>query len=220
MGVSLFVIFLVVTGWALNHTAELGLARLSMKAPWIAAWYGLRGDVPSSSFSAGGHWLVATENGALLDGKPTQFKLANVIGMSTTGELIAIASRDELVLANTQGRLVDRIAVAQLPSGAITRIGSAQNQIVLQGATTFASGDGANWQAFSGAVQWSMTQPLSGEQLAAAKQLAPGIPLERVMQDVHSGRVLGRYGHYLVDAIGLLFLLLAGSGLWMFFRRR
>ena len=46
--VSLFVVFLVLTGWALNHTAELGLARISVHTPWITAWYGLRGEVPTT----------------------------------------------------------------------------------------------------------------------------------------------------------------------------
>ncbi len=220
VGVSLFVIFLVLTGWALNHTAELGLARLLVQAPWISAWYGLRGAVPATGYTASGRWLIAADDTALLDGKPTAFKLNHVIGMAATSDLIAIASRDELVLIDLQGRLVDRVSANQLPSGPIVRIGGAQNRIVLQGASVHSSVDGFTWAPFEGDIEWSTAQPLPPNQQEYAKQLAPALPLERIMQDVHSGRILGHYGPYFVDAIGLLFLLLAGSGVWMFFRHR
>ena len=46
-----------------------------------------------------------------------------------------------------------------------------------------------------------------------------GLPLERVLLDLHSGRIFGEAGVWLVDAAALLFLLLAGSGLWLWGRR-
>jgi hypothetical protein len=220
VGVSLFVIFLVLTGWALNHTAELGLARLSVQVPWISAWYGLRGAVPATGYTASGHWLIAADDAVLFNGKLTAFKLKNVIGVAAAADLIAIASGDELVLTDPQGRLVDRVPASQLPKGPIVRIGSAQNRIVVQGAGVYGSVDGLTWIPFDGNAEWSTAQPLPLKQQEYAKQLAPALPLERIMQDVHSGRILGHYGPYFVDAVGLLFLLLAGSGLWMFFRHR
>ena len=218
--VSLFVVFLVLTGWALNHTAELGLGRLPVRAPWISAWYGLGGTVPATGYTASGHWLISGENGALFDGKKTAFELREVIGMAATADLIAIASRAELILLDREGRVVDRIAAPQLPISAITRIGAAQNQIILQGATRHASVDGLTWTPFKGDAAWSAPQALPPNQQDFAQHLAPAVPLERIMQDLHSGRILGRYGPYLMDAVGLTFLLLAGSGLWMFLRHR
>lgn len=218
--VSLFVIFLVLTGWALNHTAELGLARLPMKAPWITAWYGLRGTAPSKGYTAGGHWLISNENGALFDGKVIPISAANAIGLAATSDFVVIATKDNLFLLEKSGRLIDQIGTAQLPSGAINRLAVIDNKIVLQGSTTHASADGVTWAPFSGAVSWSTPQALPPAQQKFAQQLLPGLPLERLMQDIHSGRILGHYGPYLMDAVGLVFLLLAASGLWMFFRHR
>jgi hypothetical protein len=218
--VSLFVVLLVLTGWALNHTAELGLARLSVQAPWLGAWYGLGGKAPATGYTASGHWLISGENGLLFDGKKTAFELREVVGMVATADLIAIANRDELILLDRHGRLVDRIAAPQLPTSAIARIGAAQNQIILQGATRYASADGLTWNPFKGDAAWSAPQTLPPMQQDFARQLAPALSLERIMQDLHSGRIFGRYGPYLMDAVGLVFLLLAGSGLWMFLRHR
>ena len=47
-----------------------------------------------------------------------------------------------------------------------------------------------------------------------------GLPMERVMLDLHSGRILGRWGIYLVDAAAILFLVLAISGVWLWGKRR
>ena len=220
VAVSVFVIFLVITGWALNHTANLGLARLSVKVPWIGAWYGLRGTAPSMGYTAGGHWLITNENGTLLDGKPTSISVPNAVGVAVTSDFIAIATMENLCLLDQNARLVDQIHTAQLHTGPIKHIAGVDNKIVVHGTTTRASTDGVTWAPFNGNAPWSMPQALPSEQQRFAKQLVPGLPLERLMQDIHSGRIIGRYGPYLMDAVGLLFLLLAASGLWMFFRRR
>jgi uncharacterized iron-regulated membrane protein len=47
-----------------------------------------------------------------------------------------------------------------------------------------------------------------------------GLSAERVMLDLHSGRILGRAGVYLVDAAAIVFLLLAVSGTWLWARRQ
>ena len=45
-----------------------------------------------------------------------------------------------------------------------------------------------------------------------------GLTLERVLLDIHAGRIPGATGVFLVDAAALLFLVLAISGLWLWAR--
>jgi uncharacterized iron-regulated membrane protein len=71
-------------------------------------------------------------------------------------------------------------------------------------------------------VEWSEATPVTPglyEALQAAYR-GTGLPVERVLLDLHSGRILGRAGVYLVDAAAILFLLLAISGVWLWTRRR
>ena len=42
-----------------------------------------------------------------------------------------------------------------------------------------------------------------------------GLPLERVILDLRSGRIVGQWGVYVVDGAALLFLALVITGLWM-----
>ena len=47
-----------------------------------------------------------------------------------------------------------------------------------------------------------------------------GLPVERVLLDLHSGRIFGKPGVYVVDAAAILFLVLAASGVWLWGKRR
>ena len=218
--VSLFVIFLVLTGWALNHAGALDLGRISVRAPWIAAWYGLRGEVPATGHAASGRWLIGNEEGLLLDGKRIAAKLGAPLGMVSAQGQFYIASHDQLLILDSDGRVIETLNSADLPGRPITRIGLAQEKIVLQAGGEFATNDGVAWAPHQGEVTWSAEKALPTDQLKAAQMLAPSLSLERIVQDLHSGRVFGRFGPLLMDVVGLIFLLLAASGLWMFFRHR
>ena len=47
-----------------------------------------------------------------------------------------------------------------------------------------------------------------------------GLTLERVMLDLHSGRIFGDFGIYIMDAAAVALLWLSGSGLWVWWSRR
>ena len=46
-----------------------------------------------------------------------------------------------------------------------------------------------------------------------------GLSLERVILDLHSGRIVGQWGVYVVDGAALLFLALVITGLWMWMKQ-
>ena len=83
--------------------------------------------------------------------------------------------------------------------------------------------DSPEWQEYKGSsVIWSGSREIPKdlyEQLLILYR-GKGLPLERLIQDLHSGRILGDAGILLVDFMALLFLLLAMSGAWMWFKYR
>ena len=52
----------------------------------------------------------------------------------------------------------------------------------------------------------------------AAEALRPQMSVSRILADAHSGRLFGRYGHWVVDAVGIAALLLALTGAWTYLR--
>jgi len=71
-------------------------------------------------------------------------------------------------------------------------------------------------------IKWAEQHNLSDderEQLLAAFR-GNGLKLERVILDLHSGRIFGRYGVYLMDFAAIALLWLSLSGLWVWSSRR
>ena len=71
-------------------------------------------------------------------------------------------------------------------------------------------------------IKWTEEYSLSDderEQLLVAYR-GNGLKLERVILDLHSGRIFGQYGIYLMDAAAIALLWLSLSGLWVWNSRR
>ena len=71
-------------------------------------------------------------------------------------------------------------------------------------------------------IEWTERYSLDEdeyEQLLVAYR-GNGLKLERVILDLHSGRIFGDYGVYLMDAAAIALLWLSFSGLWVWNSRR
>jgi hypothetical protein len=169
-----------------------------------------------------GHWLVATSTAILLDGKPIATAPTQPLGMVESGAMLFVASATQLQIFSPGGAPIDTIPAALLPITNIERIGSGCAGVVIAGADkVFASGDGTDWQPCASAVVWTTAAPLTAQQQEIVEPiLQPGISAERLLLDLHSGRFLGAWGPYFVDAVGFGLVLLALSGLWMFSQQR
>lgn len=223
VAVCAFVVWLALTGWALNHSASLGLAATRIGAPWLTHWYGLRDTTPFQGYHHAEHWLVTTEESATLDGRALRDPLPRALGLTGAGNLLFAANATTLVVLDANGSPIDRLAAADIGLGEITRLGSTHDAVVVEGpqAKQLASRDGISWAPYIGSVSWSAAVELPPlVRTRAQYALRPTLPLERVMEDAHSGRIFGRYGPLVVDLVGLIFAALALSGLWMFLRRR
>lgn len=221
---SLFVLWLVFSGWALNHSEALGLARIPVRADWLMDWYGIEDGVPGIGFFADGYWLIANGETVLLDGRPVPLHLAHPIGMVGIQDLLFIADETGIAILTVDKRLVEELRGEALPVRRIRRIGVAGDQVVVEGAEgrnrRFVTRDGLAWTPFSDDAEWAQPAVLPRHVRESAESaMQASLPLERVLLDLHSGRVLGRYGPYFIDLIGLLLAALAISGVWMYLRR-
>lgn len=216
---SLFV--LVGTGIALNHTQELGLGETEVSLPAITAWYGLRPSVPESGFKSGDTWLVASGGRWRLGASLLGDRRPAPVGIVSFGAWRCIAAADALYILQSDGRLVDRIGRDGLPAVPIQAIGVTAGAIALRaGNAVYASTDALEWKRYSNTdVAWSKAEPLPPAVRAqSAAGFAPSLPAERLVRDIHSGRILGRLGPYVVDAVACLLSVLSLTGAWMYLR--
>jgi PepSY-associated transmembrane protein len=223
LAAAVFFLLLAVTGVIANHGAELGLDAKRVYGAWLARWYGVAAEAPRAAFRSKSHQLVAANGRWLFDARPAGDEMPEPLGLVEVGDVLVIASATSLYVVRPDGRLIDRLEGKALPGAPIASVGSARGELVLRTrAGVFASGDVLSWHsARPRHVAWSAPVELSAaERTAYGEALAPGIRVQRLLLDVHSGRIAGRFGPLGVDLIALVLVVLAGSGAWVFVAHR
>ena len=226
LGAAALVIVLSVTGLALNHTEQLGLDSTHVRSNLLLDWYGVHAPKHMSSYSAGPHTITAAGQHVYWNSTELPGVQTPLIGAIDYAGLVVVAVPGKLLLFTHGGELIEQLdGAAGVPAG-MQAIGlTPDDGLAIHAAHGYyrTNADFLEWhETDSLEASWaSAGQP--SQQLARAVQAAyrgTGLSLERVMLDIHSGRILGNWGVYLVDAAAVLFLLLALSGVWLWTRRR
>ena len=141
------------------------------------------------------------------------------VGLVELADVFVVASDAALYLYRGNGQLIEKLGPGTLPGSPVQAIGSSARRIVLRTASgVFSSADALSWRpASERRVRWSVPAELSiSEQRGYEEALAPGISVEQLLLDLHSGRFAGRYGPLVVDLLALLLAVLSLSGAWLF----
>ncbi|MEO8418056.1 MAG: PepSY domain-containing protein [Methylophilaceae bacterium] len=222
IGVLLAVVllFLSLTGLALSHTDALGLDKRQINTDWLMRWYGLHPTVPSHGFLFKGGYLAAADGRWVMDGRVLSETGQTPVGAVSWGGLRGLASAGMLYLYLPDGRLVDKLTGSALPGQPIKRLGSLGARLVIETAQgSYATDDGLNWQPLAGQPIWSVEQYLPDSlSISLRKAFVPSLPLERIILDLHSGRIFGRYGPMLMDIAAIVLIVLSLSGMWIYLR--
>jgi hypothetical protein len=228
--VVLVVVLLALTGLALNHDEEFDFLKGAVHWEPLLDWYGLVPKGELVHFSAGDHNAAGLELGLYLDGRyliATESELIGVVGVQ---QFLAIATADRLFLVEPmsvdpeapQGgpgaRIFDQMNSASLP-GSLTRVGSSRDQklwVAVQDEFFTADAELLNWErSVPKDVSWSEAsrapEALTTEILREYR--GHGLPLIRVLVDLHSGRIFGRHGTWLMDGSAVILLLLVLTGI-------
>lgn len=215
----LFFLVLAATGLVLNHGNRLGLDGRFIHAGWLARWYDMRFDPPRQAFRSGHHVLIAANGRWLLDGKVSGESLPQPVGLIEVADIFVVASATVLYVYRHDGELIEKLGQDAMPGTRIRAIGSVGRRIVLRTESgIFTSADVVSWQpaAQRGAL-WSTPSELSAEERRSyGETLMPGISLQRLLLDLHSGRFAGSYGPLFVDLLAVVLAALSLSGAWFF----
>jgi len=223
---AVFVVVLSVSGLLLNHTEELELDSSYVKSGFLLNWYGIHAPQGLTSFTSGTVTITAVGEQIFWGAKHLPNVSAPLVGMLTYGDLVVIASGGSLSLYTSDGELVEKLdQVAGVPDGILALGVTSQALLAIKTAqgVYLTNESMLEWHRDNESdVLWSKISPLPVELESGLQRSYRGIGLsaERLMLDLHSGRILGRAGVYLVDAAAIIFLLLAVSGVWLWARRQ
>jgi uncharacterized iron-regulated membrane protein len=130
-------------------------------------------------------------------------------------------------LITERGELVESVSASTGLPVPLQAVGIIDNRVALQAADTWWLADLDLMEFGERAPRGAIIGQLAPDQLPAAiHALIPAaeqwLSWERLLLDVHSGRVVGRMGVLWVDVVGVLLTTLATSGIamWWLHRRR
>lgn len=222
---AILAIILAVTGIALNHSPGMGLDKSYVTWSWIYPLYG--DDIPElPAYRVAERWLYRNAAGQVYVDKaelaPCQGEL---VGALAHDGLFYIACAQELLLATPGGELVESITASTGLPVPLNGIGAAAGRVLVQAGGKWLEAD-LERLAFSSSIP----------QDVIIRQHAPGplpqslreslltrdhwLSWERLLLDMHSGRLAGRAGVLLVDAAGLMLCILGLSGVAMWWLHR
>jgi uncharacterized iron-regulated membrane protein len=221
---ALFVILLTLTGLLLNHTDDFSLDSRHVESTLVLDWYGINAPETMRSYTVGS--ITVTEVGMQVYWNTTSIPQASapLLGTVAVHGLIIIGVEGQLLLFTPDGELIERLDnSAGVPTGMQALGSNAAGELVVKTAHGIYQADSSflKWhETADAAVTWTVAVRPPPTLRAALQQAyrGTGLTLERLLLDIHSGRILGSRGVYLVDAAALLFLVLAVSGVWLWLR--
>lgn len=225
LAAAVFVLMLIVTGVLINHAAGLSLEKRYAESTWLLNIYGIEPPPVNESFRANDRWVTRVDKHVYLDVNSVAFTEEPLIGVMQQDQTIVLATSHHLLLLDSEGKLLDKLGREHGAPTPFTRLGSSGGSIAVQArdASYYVDLNNLHWaKQRPQSVRWS--EP---EALPAAMQAQIGdqarrhmLSWDRAIRDLHSGRVLGSWGVWLMDAIAFVFLLLTVSGVWLWWRAR
>ena len=221
-----FVLLLAFTGLCLNHVSSWGFDTKALRSPGLLALYGMAEVGTVVSYPLADAYISESNGQLFYQAKAIEGCEGSLVGAlelgSKTAPLIIVACEQELLLFSPTFQLIEKVGAAFGLPVAVQRIGLVDDELLIDTSSGlyFADLNTLSWTAVEEgdtprSRQWSeVAQAPEALRLALAETIdREDITYERLLLDIHSGRILGEWGIYLVDAMALLFMLLAISGL-------
>jgi len=220
---ALFVLMLAITGLALNHTDSLGLDERYVGAGWLLRWYGIGAPEHAESFRLDLSTVTRLGDRLYLGDRAVEQDVGALAGAVSTDGLIIVAVDGDLLVLTAAGDRVERLGREDgIPAGIRAMGMDAGGRVLVRTSEGAYRADPQflAWygpEAGSSDIRWVEPASLDPAMLAVLRSdyLSNILTLERVLLDLHSGRIFGRYGPWLMDAAAVLLLVLAVTGVWL-----
>ena len=220
-------VFLSFTGILLNHSPAAGLSKRILNSEWLLSWYGFE-TVALSGFKVGKQWINHPGDRELyIDGQPVAACAPPLLNAARTDSFLIALCKDELVILSFNGELVEKINMLSGLPEYTTNMKYFNNTLFIQSHNKILSLDPDTLKVKPSELiieSWPLPSSLPSTIIEKLKQNSqlPGISLETVILDLHSGRFFGGAGVLFVDFMGLLtvFLAMTGTYVWLMKRRK
>jgi hypothetical protein len=223
------VIILAITGIMLNHTERFKLDDTYVNNTWLLNWYGIIPEDDPISFrvtkDSQSHVISAWNKQLFFDDTVITRLEQELHGAMAAEQFIVVALDNEIILLSYEGEFIERLSTS-ISFSNIQRLGMKYQRPVIETSEPLyyiADEHILDWDVIMGeGIEWTRQYQLSDDEYESllVAYRGNGLKLERVVLDLHSGRIFGSFGIYLMDAAAIALLWLSFSGLWVWNSRR
>ena len=223
--IALFIVLLAGSGIVLNHSETLKLNTTYIKMNWLLDLYRINPTSEPIGYPSSGNWAIQVGKRVYFNNKEIVNDVNKLIGIVNTNGVYVIAYDDKLTLLTPEGEILEYLGSTEGVPAGMKAIGNDQGNIIIQSAHGFyqVNLDALQWNEHDFIkAKWSskseISEPLKTNILAQYR--GTGLTIERILLDLHSGRVIGGWGIYLIDLIALLFIIIVITGIWMWWYKK
>jgi len=218
-----------ITGVLLVHKSDFGLDKKNITSEWVMSQYGLSFDIEPQAWDAAGNAVIQWDGTVVVNGVVASEVDDKILDVAAVQQRYCIATKERVFLYGADGKFVEALEPGlSMPEGEVLALGiSSGNRLVLKNAdgNHQFSEDFFEFNRYeANKVRWGKSIEANDEQVASAKAaiIGEGMPLDRVILDVHSGNIFGLVGKILVDmfALGVLGLSVTGVAIYVRKKRR
>ncbi|QQL44160.1 PepSY-associated TM helix domain-containing protein [Sulfuriroseicoccus oceanibius] len=215
--VALPLVWVLLTGVVLNHSEDWGLNERKVSASWVLSMYGMSPAGEPREVAGNGHRLSVWDGVVFWDSQAMPWDGDLVTAVPLSGSF-ALVYDDAVVRVGLDGEVVERLDELSLPGTPLMAAGVADERLAVATAEGWSVID-EDWIEFT-----AMDEPANEVGLAALSNSdqvdelrrnwsGGGIPVARLVRDLHAGHFLGPWSAYFYDFVALCTLCLIGSGL-------
>jgi len=226
LSVFLLLIFLAISGFALNHSPALKLNKISLSNSWLLSWYGLEKPL-IKGFKLDDKWLYEDGSNLLYaDKQAVATCSAPLLSVAKSSNTLYALCAETLHLLTESGQLLESFSQLDGLPNDVRAISAVDKSLYLitDSAVLEFNPESLALKPVSGidpaslnAITDQLAVPESLEQ--ELENSGPSISLETVILDLHSGRFFGQFGVLVIDIVGLLICILSISGLLAWINR-
>lgn len=230
----LFIILLSSTGILLNHTEELSLDEQSVQSHWLQSLYGIKMPKQQNYQKLDNTWVVQLGQQIYYNQLALTDESSSLIFAYQTAEFSVLIFQEAVYLVTFEGELIERLDHNNGLPTPISNVLAMENEkeenkkkeskksYLIYADQKWYSND-ENYMTWS--INEHVKKSVNLVRLNKPEQaiqaiyrnlyLGNSLTLERVILDMHSGRLLGMIGVYFMDVVALILIILALSGLWI-----
>ncbi len=216
---ALFLMLLTITGVAINHADGWGLSHSKVRIGWLLDYYGIQAPAHSRQFGD----LGVTDNLLWQDKRLVLEARRPLLAATHFNSLIIAIDNEHLYLLSDEGELLEtQNNSTGLPTPLSGLSVEGGNQLWLKGeqGQYLADEDFIEWHQTTSLVPLNWLEGSAASEALLLQARSANLTWERLLLDLHSGRLFGSWAIWLWDLAAVCFVFLSLSGLYIWWSQR